>query len=423
MNVLLRRACIHQPDHPLHLQRSDIHIQEGLITAIGPDLRDDSAEVWEGDDLHVSAGWVDVGAHSMDPGQEHREDLSSLGRAAARGGYTHVAVFPNTEPVAHSKAEILYLQRLNASQAVRILPIGAISRHAEGEDIAELYDMHTAGAVAFSDGAHPVSKAGLLLRALLYVKAVDGVVIDPPMDPTLAGKGQIHEGVISTLLGMRGVPSLAETVQVYRDIQLLGYADSRMVLHAISARDSLDMIRTAKSDGLRLGATVPAWHLVFTDEAVSTYDTRFKLMPPLRETADRDALRAGLRDGTLDAIVSMHLPLEDDQKEVEFPYAAFGATGLETTFALCRSHLVPTEIDLDTLIQRLAVGPRRILNLPPASIDTGAPADLTVFQPDQKWTFTITGQASKGRNNPLDGQELTGKVFGVINNGRAIRTA
>lgn len=423
MNVLLRRVCIHQPDHPLHLQRSDILIQDGLITEIGTDLRADHAEVWEGEDLHVSSGWVDLGAHSMDPGQEHREDLSSLSRAAARGGYTQVAVFPNTEPVAHSKAEILYLQRLNANQAVRVLPVGAISKHTGGEDIAELYDMHTAGAIGFSDGALPVAKAGLLLRALLYVKAIDGVVIDQPMDASLTGKGQIHEGPVSTLLGLRGVPALAESVQVYRNIQLLEYADSRLVLHAVSAKDSLPMIRTAKAEGLRLGATVPAWNLVFTDESLASYDTRFKLMPPLREPADRDALRDGLRDGVLDAIVSMHLPLEDDQKEVEFPYAAFGATGLETTFALCRSHLVPSVIDLDTLVQRLTTGPRRILNLPEAAIAAGMPADLTVFQPDHKWTFTISGQASKGRNNPLDGQELTGRAFGIIHNGRAIRSA
>ncbi len=423
MNLLLRQVTLHNPQHALHLQLCDILISNGVIHRIASRIDSDDLEIWEGEDLHVSSGWVDIGAQSMDPGQEHREDLMTLAQSAARGGYTHVAVFPNTEPVVQSKSEVLYLQKNNPTQAVRILPIGAISRDAKGEEIAELYDMHSAGAVAFSDGSHPIDRAGLLLRALLYVKAMNGVVIDQPLDPSLAVQGQVHEGPVSTMLGMRGVPSLAESVQVYRNIQLLEYSESRMILHAISASESLEMIRHARLGGLALGTTVPVWNLIFTDDAVKNYDTRFKLMPPLRSETDREALRSALKDRILDAIVSQHVPLEDDQKEVEFPYAAFGATGLETTFSLSRSHLVPSVVSLDELLEKLSDGPRRLLDLPKAVVQEGAPADLTVFQPDKKWTFSIAKQASKGRNNPLDGVELQGRVFGIVSNNQAIRNA
>lgn len=419
--MLLHHVTLHNPNHPLHLTACDILIKDGLIDRIEPKIKARDVEVWEGEDLHVSPGWVDIGAQSMDPGQEHREDLNTLVRSAGRGGYTHLAVFPNTEPVVHSKAEVLYLQKNNRTQVVQIHPIGAVSRDAKGDEIAEMYDMHAAGAIAFSDGSHPIEKAGVLLRALMYVKAMNGVVIDQPLDPSLSIKGQVHEGSVSTMLGMQGIPALAESVQVYRNIQLLRYADSHLVLHAISASESLDMIRRARKEGLHLGATVPAWNLVFTDDAVRTYDTRYKLMPPLRGSDDRKALQKAVKEGLIEAIVSQHVPLEDDQKEVEFPYAAFGSTGLETTFAMCCTHLVPNILTLDDLVHRMSTGPRKLLSMPGGTIQVGEPADLTVFQPEQTWTFTIADQISKGRNNPLDGVELRGRVFGVIANQQSIR--
>jgi dihydroorotase len=414
MKILIRNAVIIDPGSDLHETRNDLLLEDGILLKIGVDLSAGQARVWEGEDLHVSPGWVDIGAHTMDPGFEHREDLHSFCRAAAAGGYTHVAVFPNTEPFAHSKAEILYLRGLNHAQAVRLLPIGGISRNGAGEDIAEMYDMKEAGAVAFSDGAIPVQRSGLLLRALLYVKAMNGLVIDQPLDLSLAAKGQVHEGVVSTALGLRGIPALAESSQVYRNIQLLRYAGSRLVLHALSAAESLPVIQAARAEGLDLRATVPALNLVYTDEALSAYDTHFKVMPPLRAAEDREALRLALQEGLIDAIVSNHLPLEEDQKDVEFPYAAFGASALETTFALCHTHLVPELLSLSDLVDRICHRPRRMLGLDPAAIMEGAGADLTVFQPGLSWTFRTEAQFSLGRNNPLQGQSLQGRVLGVI---------
>lgn len=421
MRILLQNTTIVDPGGPFDGQRKHILISEGKIQEISDRPDTSHAEVWDAEGLHVSPGWVDIGAHTMDPGFEHREDLSSFRRAAAAGGYTAVAAFPNTDPFIHAKADVLYLQQANGNHPVRILPIGAVSRNGAGEDLAEIYDMHMSGAVAFSDGANPIQRSGLLLRALQYVKAIDGLVIDQPLDLSLASRGQVHEGSISTALGMRGIPSLAESSMVYRNIQLLHYADSRLLLHGISSADSLGMIRSARATGLRLMASVSAWNLAYTDAELSDFNTLFKLMPPLRGESDREALRQALIDGTIDAIVSGHLPLEDDQKDVEFPYAGFGACGLETAFALCCTSLRKEGIGLEVIVSKLSHGPRRLLGLPVLHVEPGASADLTAFQPDLEWEFRLANQLSKGRNTPLDGHLLSGRPYGIIRADHALR--
>lgn len=421
MHILLRNTTIVDPGGPLDGQRKNILISEGMVREISDLQAPSNAEVWEAEGLHVSPGWVDIGAHTMDPGFEHREDMASFREAAAAGGYTAVAAFPNTDPFIHAKAEVLYLQQANGTHPVRVLPVGAVSRNGAGEDLAEIYDMHMSGAVAFSDGSNPIQRSGLLLRALQYVKAIDGLVIDQPLDLSLASRGQVHEGPVSTALGMRGIPSLAESSMVYRNIQLLQYADSRLLLHGISSADSLGMIRSARASGLRLMASVTAWNLAFTDAELSDFNTLFKLMPPLRGESDREALREALIDGTIDAIVSGHLPLEDDQKDVEFPYAGFGASGLETAFALCNTSLRSAGIGLDVIVSKLSLGPRRLLGLPEGHLEPGVPADFTLFQPDLEWDFRLAAQRSKGRNTPLDGHRLTGRPYGVIRDDFALR--
>lgn len=421
MRILLQNTTIVDPGGPLHGLRKDVLVSEGTIREISDSIDPGNAEIWSSDGQHLSPGWVDIGAYTMDPGFEHREDLDSLRMAAAAGGYTAVAAFPNTEPFVHAKAEVLYLQQGNDRHPVRVLPIGAVSRNGAGEDLAEIYDMYMSGAVAFSDGSNPIQRSGLLLRALQYVKAFDGLVIDQPLDLSLASRGQVHEGPVSTALGMRGIPSLAESSMVYRNIQLLQYADSRLLLHGISSADSLGMIRSARASGLRLSASVTIWNLAFTDEELADFNTLFKLMPPLRSDSDREALRSALREGTIDAIVSGHHPLEDDQKDVEFPYAGFGACGLESTFALCRTSLGESGIGLDVIVSLLSHGPRKLLGLPEIHVEPGARADLTVFQPDLPWTYRLSAQHSKGRNTPLEGKRLTGRPYGVIRGDHALR--
>lgn len=422
MKILIRNATIINPGQAHHLSRQDLRIENGLITAIADHLDATGADVWTGDNLHVSPGWLDIGASTMDPGFEHRETLNTFLQAAAAGGYTAVAPFPNTNPFIQSKSQILYLQRLNETQPVRIYPIGAISQYGKGEDLAEIYDMYHAGAVAFSDGNIPVQRSGLLLRALNYVKAFNGLVIDRPLDKSLAAGGQVHEGEVSTRLGMRGIPALAESSQVYRNVQLLKYAESRLLLHAISSEDSIPIIKAARRDGLQLFTSVPVLNLIFDHQSVLDYDTAFKVDPPLRSNSDRSALIQALRDNTIDAIISNHLPLEADQKNVEFPYAEFGAIALETTFALLTTYLLPV-IDLPLLVEKICHHPRRIIGIPVPEIREGAKAELTLFDPKEQWTVTQTETKSLGTNNPLLGRTLIGRVKGVVKGQHVFRTS
>ena len=401
----------------------DILIRDGVIEAIGAHLPDTKgAEVWDWPNACVSPGWFDAGVQACDPGFEHREDLLSAAQAAAAGGYTAVASFPNTHPAIHSKSEILYVKNKTAASPVTFHPIGAISQGCEGKDLAEMFDMYTAGAIAFSDGRKAVQDAGLLLRALLYAKAFNGLVINEPHHKTIASGGQMHEGLVSTSLGLKGVPALAEEIMVQRDLSLLEYAHGRLHLHLLSTAKSVALVRAAKKAGLPVTASVAVANLCFTDEKLAGFDSNWKVLPPLRSRADTDALIEGLRDGTIDFISSNHTPWDEESKNLEFPYADFGMIGLETTFALCRTWL-HQELPLPVLIEKLALAPRRIFGIEAPVIQPGARAELTVFDPDAEWVFRENDIRSRSRNTPFVGQTFRGKVLGIIHNRQAVQNA
>ncbi len=413
MDWLIKEARIIDPHSEFHLQTRDIEIKSGVITAIGNDLSSEGARALDLQGAHVSPGWVDLGAEVGDPGFEHREDLQSLSHAAAAGGFTAVAVWPNTDPPIHDKASVSYLIQRGKMGLVDILPIGAISRNRKGTDITEMIDMHTAGARAFSDGDHPVQHAGLMLRALLYVKTFGGVVINQPLDHSIAGSGHIHEGGVSTSLGLPGIPALAEELMVERDIRLAEYADSRLHLAHISTAGSVQKVRDAKARSIKVTASVAALNLLLNVNALSSFDTLCKVMPPLRSESDRKALLDGLADGTIDCISSHHVPREEEAKLLEFPYADFGALGLTTAYATAQTAIGDT-MGETALVAALTYSPRAILGLEPVTIGVGAAANLTCFDPNQSWTPDRNGLPSKSRNNPLLGQALTGRVVGVI---------
>ncbi|MCC6462297.1 MAG: amidohydrolase family protein [Saprospiraceae bacterium] len=400
----------------------DLRIRQGVIESIGRALpAEPDDEVWAfQQEACVSAGWLDIGVQTGDPGFEHREDLHSVAQAAIAGGFTALACFPNTLPAVDSKSGIVYLQNKTAGSIVGFHPIGALSVHAEGKDLAELYDMHTAGAVAFSDGVQPIQDAGLLLRALEYVKAFDGLVIHQPQHKTLAAGGQMHEGVVSTMLGLKGLPALAEEVTVQRDLSLLEYAGSRLHLHLLSSRKSVALVRAAKAAGLPVTASVAVANLCFTDEVMQEFDSHWKVLPPLRSADDREALLEGLADGTIDCICSNHTPWDIEAKNLEFPYAQFGMIGLETAFALCRTYL-GDRFRFPDLVEKWALGSRRVLGLPVPEIRPGAVAELTIFAPDAEWTFSAQDIRSRSHNTPFVGQQFTGRVLGVVNKGQALR--
>jgi len=309
MHLLTRNCKIIDPPSPHHLTRVDIRIQSGLISEIGQDLSlNEAKEIVYTGDISVSPSFIDLEAEAGDPGLEHREDLETLSNAALAGGYTRIGLRPHTQPVIHDKAGVSYLLQQSRSLPIDILPIGALSKNTDGIDITEMLDMQKTGAVAFSDGIHSVQHAGLMQRALLYVKSFDGLVMSQALDKSIAAKGQIHEGHISTSLGMSAIPALAENLMIERDIRLLEYTDSRLHISHVSTAEGVEFIRKAKAKGLKISASVSALHLLHTVEALSDFNSHFKVMPPLRASSDRLALIEGLKDGTINCISSNHCP-------------------------------------------------------------------------------------------------------------------
>lgn len=417
MNFLIRKATVIDPSSPYHGKVVDIFIEGDKITSIGSNLKRNADQLIDVEGAHVSPAWVDIGVQVCDPGHEHREDLHSVSQAAAAGGFTTIAAQPNTAPAVDGKTEVSYLKQYSKGKLVDILPIGAVTTKCQGKDITEMIDMHYAGAVAFSDGNQSIADNGMTLRALEYVKAFDGIVINQPLDRTLAFEGQMHEGVVSTSLGMKGIPNLAEDLMVQRDIYLAQYADSRLHLANLSSQFAVELVRQAKAKGLKVTCSVAALNLAYDDRALVEFDSNFKVLPPLRSSEDIEALKQGLKDGTIDLIGSNHVPLEEEAKKLEFPYADFGAIGLETTYALINTHLEGV-LSQTELVEKLAINPRRIFNLEEVIVREGAEANLSIFNPQESWTVQTKDIFSKSRNSPLFGQTLKGRVIGVINNGQ-----
>ncbi|MEM9837138.1 MAG: dihydroorotase [Bacteroidota bacterium] len=419
---LLKHLTIADRESPENGRQCDLRIEDGIIVEIGENLLPGSEEeVIDLSDTFVSPGFIDIGPYLGDPGHEEREDITSLIAAGLRGGYVALAPLPNSEPTRHDKSGIRYLIESSKHFPLDLLPLGAISLNTEGKDITEMIDMHQTGAIAFTDGLHPVTSAGMMSRALHYVKSFSGTIINQPFDPALAPGGQMHEGIISTQLGMRGIPHLSETLCLHRDLKLLAYADSRLLVHLISTAESVDMIATAKASGLAVFASVAPLNLQYTDAALAGFDSQFKVSPPLREEADRQALLQGIRSGTIDCVVSNHIAHQEDNKKLEFPYAAFGSLGLESCLAQVNT-VLGDSIATDALAALFSHGPRKALQLPPLSIAVGLPASLSFFRRDLEWTFTTDQLAGKGINSPLIGQTLRGRALGIYHRGQFYST-
>ncbi len=406
---LLRQVHITDPSSSHHGHILDLLLDGGQIAAIAPKLDIAAAEVIEVPQMHVSPGWCDIGAWVGDPGYEHREDFHSLAQAAARGGYTDIAIWPNTCPVVDSKAEVRYVHQ-QQHLPVRLHPIGALTRGCQGKEITEMHDMRHAGAIAFSDGLHPVQHAGVMLRAMQYVLPFDGLIVNRPFDPSMVPEGQIHEGEVSTLLGLKGIPTLSEVLMLQRDIHLLRYTSSRLLVYGVSSAASIEWIRRAKAEGLRIWASVPIMNLLYTEEDVRTFDTRFKVLPPLRSATDRAALRQALRDGTIDCVVSNHLPVAAEHKEMEFAFADFGASTIQTVWQALRQ----AGFSIEMIPELLAHRPREILGLPPATIEESETANLVCYTPHTPWTLDHSTNRSKSLHSPWFAQQLTGHIRGIV---------
>lgn len=421
MQILLRSACIVDTASSHDGQVCDLLIENGLIRQIGTNLTvQEGGRIVEAENLHVSPGWVDMRVLAQDPGFEHREDLTSVCRTAVAGGFTDIVLLPNTQPVIDAKGTLGYVRHMAEGQPVSVHVAAAVTQKAAGEDFTEMIDLHHAGAIAFSDGLHPIQNPDLLLKTIQYLQPIDGLLMNRPEETLLTRFGQMHEGVQSTLLGLKGMPSLAEELMVERDLRLLDYALDRSdvqrkqssLLHfsTISSAGSVALIRQAKSGGMPVSCDVAAHQLVFDDSALAGFDTNLKVNPPFRSPDDVAALWTGLADGTIDAIVSDHTPQDAESKNLEFDQAEFGIIGLETVFAAVWTH--NRGLSLAQILNKLTAVPRQILRLPALSVEEGQVASLTLFDPVAAWTYDRT--SSKSKNSPFWGQKLTGRVIGTV---------
>jgi len=416
MNLLIKSAKIVDSNSPHNGKKVDILIENGIIKSIKSTIKDKSVKNIEVENLHASPGWFDMQVNFRDPGFEYKEDLISGTEAAAHGGFTGVAVMPSTHPPIHTKADIEYIKNKTVNSIVDVYPIGALSHKMDGKDISEMYDMHQSGAVAFSDDKQPILNAGLLLRALMYAKNFNGLVVTHCDDKNVSLDGKINEGETSTMLGLKGIPALAEELMVARNIYLAEYAETGIHISSVSTAKSVELIRQAKSRKLKITASVNAYNLILDDSSLKDFDTNYKVNPPLRTKADIEALKKGLIDGTIDAIVSDHSPEDEENKKVEFDHAAFGMIGLETTFAAANTNR--GKMSLEKLISKISINPRKILNLPIPEIKEEAEANLTFFDPDKKWKFEEKYIHSKSKNTPFIGTVFQGKALGIYNKGK-----
>jgi dihydroorotase len=413
MNILIQQAHIVIPDAAHNTAVKDIFIENGVIKKIQDNINEPADKTINASNLHVSSGWVDIFSNFCDPGYEHKETLETGANASAAGGFTDVFVLPNTKPVVDAKAQVEYVRQKSKSLPVNIWPLGAITRNTDGKDLAEMYDMENSGAIAFTDGMHPVQSAGLLLKAMQYVKAFNGVIIQIPDDKSIGANGLMNEGIISTQLGLPGKPMMAEELIIARDIKLARYTDSNIHFTGVTSPKSLEYIKRAKDSGLKVTCSVTPYHLFFSDEDLITYDTNLKVYPPLRKKSDIALLKKAVIDGTVDCIASHHLPHEYDSKVLEFEYAKYGMIGLETSYAVLNTIL--PELSVEKLVGLLSTNARKIFNMNQPSITEGATCCITLFDPSSENTVSEKQFQSKSKNTAFIGKKLNGKVIGMIN--------
>lgn len=420
MKLFIQSAKLISKHSEFHNQVIDLYINNGKIEAIGNNLTPpEKVNIYTHKNLHISAGWLDLGANFSDPGNEHKETIESGINAAAKGGFTAVAISPATEPPIDNKSIVQYVKNKANGAIVDLLPMGAISKGIHGIELAELFDMYETGAVAFTDGKASVQNPNLLKTALLYCKAFDGLVINYADHKDLSHKGMMHEGEKSMHLGLKGIPALAEEIIVNRDLYLLEYTEGKIHFSTLSTAKSVELIKEAKKKGLRVTADVSAAHLLIDDSYLDEFDTRFKVQPPFRDKSHIKALIKGLKDKTIDVITSNHVPEDIEAKKREFDHAAFGIINLQTAFGAANTAL-KGKLELEEIIEKLADNPRRVLGLEPIQIKEGEMANLTLFSPEENWKLEKSDIVSKSKNSPFIGMELIGKPLGIINHNQIV---
>ena len=416
MNILLKSATIIDKSSPFHLKQNDILIKNGIITKIAKSItnNEDTKEI-ELENLHVSPGWFDSSVCFGEPGFEERETIENGLLTAARSGFTAVAVNPYTNPVADNKSAIEFIKNKAAGNVITLYPIGNLTKGGEGKDIAELFDMQHSGAIAFGDYNKPISNANLLKIALQYAQNFDGLVLSFPQDNSIAGNGMVNEEKNSTRLGIFGIPALAEEMQIARDLFILEYTGGKLHIPTISTLKSVKLIKEAKKKGLNVSCSVAAHHVVLTDDELVDFDSRTKVLPPLRTSKDVKALLKGLHNGVIDMITSDHNPIDVEHKKVEYGNAKYGTIGLESLFGALNK-----PVGLETLIECLTTKPRKRFKIESSSIQEREMADITLFNPASEYDFSEENVISTSKNAIFMNKTLNGRVYGVISNNKIV---
>lgn len=415
MKLIIREAKIIDSKSPFHNKTVDILIVDGFIKKIGTSIPNlEKTDELKLDNLHVSQGWFDSSVSLGEPGFEDRETISNGLDVAAKSGFTAIALQPNSFPIIDNQSQVNFVVNKAHGFATQLFPIGALTKQSEGKDMAELYDMKKAGAIAFGDYNKSIDNANLLKIALQYIQDFDGLVIAFAQDCNIKGNGVANEGIVSTRLGLKGIPNLAEELQIARNLFLLEYTGGKLHIPAISTKKSVQLIKEAKANGLNVTCSVAVHNLVLTDEKLEEFDTRYKVSPPLRTETDRKALLKGIKDGTIDMITSDHNPIDIEHKKMEFDTAKNGTIGLESAFGA-----LMTVLSLETVIEKLTSGKSRF-GIDIQTINEGSKANITLFNPEPKSIFTKSSILSKSKNSAFLGAEIKGKVYGILNQGKLI---
>lgn len=415
MNILIKSATIIDSKSEFHNTTQDLLIENGVITKISRSIKNpENYKEIKLDNLHISQGWFDSSVSFGEPGYEERETIENGLKTAAYSGFTSVAVNANTNPVIDSNSNITFLNSKANNNAVSLLPIGALTIGSKGEYLAELYDMSTAGAVAFYDYKKPISNPNLMKIALQYASNFDGLVCSFPQENKISGQGVMNENITSTRLGLKGIPALAEELQVARDLFLLEYTGGKLHISTISTATSVALIREAKKKKLNITCSVAIHNLYFTDDVLTDFNTNYKVLPPLRTQSDIDALIEAVKDGTIDMVTTDHNPIDIEEKKIEFDHANYGTIGLESAFGALQK-IFTTKKTIDILTK----GKNRF-GFEHTPINIGSSANMTLFNPDTKYTFSKKDMVSRSKNSIFENESLKGKAYGIIANNQVV---
>lgn len=410
MKLIIREAKIIDPQSPFHNKIVDLQIENGILKKIGEKLpKSADFEEIKLENLHVSQGWFDSSVSLGEPGFEDRETIANGLQTAGKSGFTGIALQPNSYPIIDNQSQINFVKSKANGFATQLFPIGALTKESQGKDLAELFDMKNAGAIAYGDYNKDLDNPNLLKIALQYVQDFDGLVIAFSQNSEIKGTGVANEGIVSTRLGLKGIPALAEELQIARNLFLLEYTGGKLHIPTISTAKSVALIKEAKAKGLNITCSVAVYHLVLTDEKLDGFDTRFKVSPPLRTETDRKTLVKAVKDGVIDMITSDHNPIDIEHKKMEFDGAKNGTIGLESAFIALN-----TVLPLETIIDKLTSG-KSVFNIENEAITEGNTANITLFNPEGDSVFEKSNILSKSKNSAFLGTKVKGKVYGIYN--------